>query len=383
MVAPRPPLPERHRNPFIPTTLKSGTLPPVKYQILSCQGKNILVGRMKIETPTPTGHAFILRRFDTEAVSLTTMYRAAFPNAPDHDEKSELQWVKENYDLTKNNGGPHNTEVTRLAGTWVSPPIARILGEAYGLGGLIHAVVEAVPDPTANYRRSQKSGKEGSISVKPVSANAAATLPTPSPTAQPNPTKRRKESSPAPAPSPPISPPKAYARRSSRTRSPAPRSTVIAPLPTRTPKATKLIRREEAQAVQTVTPSGSDIVIVDEEIETIENGITNHELHDQDIAEQRALVEKLKAEREEAAREQQAADEDDDMESVPESTSTGVKRARRDEDEELKSIPFNPKEPEVGERTIATNRRVLPALQPTTRRLAWGAAAFAFGVGAV
>ncbi|KAG6840607.1 hypothetical protein C0991_005648, partial [Blastosporella zonata] len=327
----------------------------------------------------PTGHAFILRRFDTEAVSLTAMFRAAFPNASDHDEKSELQWVKENYDLTKNNGGPHNTEVTRFAGTWVSPSIARSLGETYGLGDLINAVVEATPDPHANYRSSQKSAKETPIPTKPVSAsNGAATLPTPSPTAQPGPTKRRKESSPAPQPapaSPPTSPPKAIPRRLSRTRSPAPQSMIIAPLPTRTPKAVKVIRREE---VQTVTPGGSDLVVVDEETELIEKGI-NHELHEQDIAEQRALVEKLKAERDAAVKEK-ADDEDEDMEAAQESAATGVKRARNDEDEELKTMQFNFKEPEVEARTIASNRRVDPYLRPATRRLAWGAAVFAIGV---
>ncbi|KAG6816886.1 hypothetical protein H0H87_002006 [Tephrocybe sp. NHM501043] len=326
----------------------------------------------------PTGHAFILRRFDTEAVSLTTMFRAAFPNAPEHDEKIELQWVKENYDLTKNNGGPHNTDVTRLAGTWVSPADAKSLGEAYGLGALIAAVVEATPDPSANYRRSQKSAKEAPITVNSVSAsNAAASLPTPSPTAQPGPTKRRKESSPAPQPtpaSPPTSPLKALPRRSSRARSPVPQSIAIAPLSNRTPK----IRRKE---VPVTTPGKSGLVVVDEETDVIENGITSQELHDQDVAEQRALVAKLKAEREIAVKEK-VGDEDEDMDAPLESTSTGVKRARMDEDEELKTIHFNPKEPETEERTIATNRRVDSYLKPATRRLAWGAAAFAFGVGA-
>ncbi|KAG6830648.1 hypothetical protein H0H92_015545 [Tricholoma furcatifolium] len=394
MVSPRPPLPERHRNPHISDTLKSGTLPPVKYQILTCQGKNILVGRMKIETPTvrgliialdqldlltlqskPTGHAFILRRFDTEAVSLTTMFRAAFPNAPDHDERNELQWVKENYDLSKNNGGPHNPEVTRLAGTWVSPSIAQLLGETYGLGELIKVVVEAAPDPNVNYRRSQKSAKEASMTVKPLpAANGVASLPTPSPTAQPNPTKRRKESSPAPAQapaSPPTLPTKT--RRTSRPRSPGPR--VPAPLPPRTPK-TRTVRQHEE--VVTVTPSKAELVVVDEETETVENGI-GHELHDQDVVEQRALVEKLKAERE--AAKEEVADEDEDMEGT-ESSSKGLKRTRKDEEEE-KTVEFNPKEPEVEERVIATNRRVSSILQGKTKSLAWSAAAFVFGVGAM
>ncbi|KAG5647390.1 hypothetical protein DXG03_000460 [Asterophora parasitica] len=395
MVISRPPLPVRHANPHVPATLKSGTLPPVKYQILNCQGQDILVGRMKIETPTSSGHAFILRRFDTGAVSLTTMFRAAFPNAPDHDERNELQWVKENHDLTLNNGGPHNPSVTRLAGTWVSPALARTLGDLYALGELINIVVEASPDPNANYRRSAKSAVPGkpqdSVSVKLVStSSAAATLPTPSPTAgQPNPPKRRKESSPAPAPtpvSPPTSPTKVLPRRSSRTRSPAPRSSIVAPLTaTRTPKVTRTIRREE---VQVVTPGGSDLTVVDEETEVVEDGITGSELHEQDVAEQQALVAKLKAERD--AKEvatgeedggQEEEEEEEEEEEYPESSSVGIKRARKDDGEE--AIQFNPKEPEIGERVIATNRRVGRfELQPRTKQLFWGATVFAFGLGA-
>jgi len=55
---------------------------------------------MKIETQTVT----LLHRYDTGAISLTTMFRAAFPNAPEHDEKAEVQWVKGTYDLSGNNG---------------------------------------------------------------------------------------------------------------------------------------------------------------------------------------------------------------------------------------------------------------------------------------
>ncbi|KAJ3484474.1 hypothetical protein NLJ89_g11976 [Agrocybe chaxingu] len=114
MVA-RPPLPLRSANPHIKDHLNAPSLPPVKYQILHCQGKEILVGRLKIETPTESGHAFILRRFDTGAVSLTTMFRAAFPNASDYEEKVEIQWVKEHHDLSGNNGSTKDTHITRLA----------------------------------------------------------------------------------------------------------------------------------------------------------------------------------------------------------------------------------------------------------------------------
>ena len=38
-------------------------------------------------------HAFILRRYDTNAISLTTMYKVAFPGASEEDERREMEWV--------------------------------------------------------------------------------------------------------------------------------------------------------------------------------------------------------------------------------------------------------------------------------------------------
>ena len=43
--------------------------------------------------PGQNSHAFILRRYDTNAVSLTTMYKVAFPGATDEDERREMDWV--------------------------------------------------------------------------------------------------------------------------------------------------------------------------------------------------------------------------------------------------------------------------------------------------
>lgn len=137
-----------------------------------------------------------------------------------------------------------------------------------------------------------------------------------------------------------------------------------------------------------MTPGGSDLTVVDEETEVIEKGITGSELHEQDIAEQQFLVQKLKAERDakEMAEKEQAAveDEDEEMETEAKASSARLKRARKDEAEELKTLQFNPKEPEVGERAIATNSRVGRfQLQPRTKQLAWGAAVFALGMGAM
>ncbi|KIK63133.1 hypothetical protein GYMLUDRAFT_482052 [Collybiopsis luxurians FD-317 M1] len=365
----RPPLPFHCANSNVKSILSSGNLPPVKYQILNCQGQDILVGRLKIETSTGSGHAFILRRYDTGAVSLTTMFRAAFPKADEQSEKDEVQWVKENHDLSGNNGSSKDTSITRLAGTWVSPELARELGETYLLGKLISLVVEAQPDPNGNYRRS---GKGGTTTPKPpsVAEIPAGNHPTlPSPTAGPNPPKRRKESSPIPAR--PVTPPaekRGPPRRSNRTKSPSIKAVATGSL-TKTPSR-KSTRREPKQEV--ITPGGSDETAVDEETEAVED-VAGEELRKQDIEEQKVLIENLKAKRDAALKSSEG--EMDDSEKVP------VKRSREEGEEALR---FNFREPEVGERAIATNRRISGYFEePRRKSLAWGVAAFAFGVGAV
>jgi hypothetical protein len=316
------------------------------------------------------------------------MFRAAFPNASEHDEKTELQWVRDNYDLTANNGGALNASVTRLAGTWVGPTLARTLGNAYSLGILIDAVVEANPDPKANYRRSNKAAasvngsaiKAPATSTGAISAShaAAKSLPTPSPTNAPSPAKRRKETSP-PVSSDSLQPIKVpLPRRSARTKSPAPRAAAIIPLTARpkTPQPdTRVAKRQEI-----VTPGGSDETAVDEEDEGVEDGVAGSELRHQDIAEQKKLIEDLKAKRDAEARSKAVHEADESMEEEQEEATGTLKRVR--EEEEVLKFEF--KEPEVGERVIATNRRVGRfQMEPRTKSFAWGVAAFALGMGAV
>ncbi|KAJ7066927.1 hypothetical protein C8F01DRAFT_1208229 [Mycena amicta] len=314
-------IPRLSRPAAHPPPVESGSIPSVKFQILNVQGgTEILVGRLKVDTPTVptkaqsnTCPAFILRRFDTGAVSLTSMFRAAFPaadvEAPEA-EKREVQWVRDNYDLTGNNGSSRDTSVTRLAGTWVGTDVAVELGEAYSLGELIHTVVEAKPDPNANYRRSGK-GKDG----------ASVTTP----------------SSPAPAP-----------------LSPKPSSQPMPSLTSVVKASKKTPRRAEVDV-----SAGSDETAVDDD----EAGVTaveesaSAELREQDLVEQRELINNLKAQRDKARVD----------------APTTVKRAREDED---KPLSFDFKEPQVGERAIATNSRI----SPSQRSAVWGAFFFAFGV---
>ncbi|KAJ7170648.1 hypothetical protein C8R43DRAFT_58030 [Mycena crocata] len=359
--ATRPPLPAQV-NTNIKDLLKVGPLPVVKFQVLSCQGNDILVGRLKVDTPTPSGHAFILRRFDTGAVSLTTMFRAAFPTAPEDAEKREVQWVKDTYDLTGNNGSSKDTSITRLAGTWVSPTVALELGTAYSLGDLIQSVVQAKPDPTANYRRSGNKSAAKDVASTPPTSSASGqvtsrTLSTTSPThASPNPAKRRKESSPAPAPAAPLTP--LPPRRSARTKSPNPKS---APLPSLTSVAKSV---KKASRREVVTPGGSDETAVEEEGAVVEESVGT-ELREQDLAEQKDMIDSLKAQRDKALAVKHGGKVGD--------APAKLKRTREDDS---KKLEFEFKEPEVGERVIATNRRI----SPSQKSFVWGVMAFAFGM---
>ncbi len=104
----------------------------------------------------------------------------------------------------------------------------------------------------------------------------------------------------------------------------------------------------------------------------------------EDIREQKELINKLKAEqqaKEEAARAVAAEASTADVEQAVSSDAPTSKREREEEPTEYK---LNIKEPEVGERAIATNKRVQPGrLGPERKSLAWGALAFAVGAGAM
>lgn len=112
----------------------------------------------------------------------------------------------------------------------------------------------------------------------------------------------------------------------------------------------------------------------------LEDEVTGSELHQEDVAEQRVLIENLKAQRAHNEVISNEASVDGDFESEAEEP-TNLKRAREEEEEILK---FSFTEPEVGERAIATNSRVSRFhMQPKTKQLAWGAAVFALGMSAV
>ncbi|TCD61123.1 hypothetical protein EIP91_009019, partial [Steccherinum ochraceum] len=183
---PRPDLPAQSANPHLDVVDRA---PPVKFQEIMRDGHATIVGRVKIVTPS--GHAFILRRLDTGAISLTTMFRAAFPSASDEAEKVEATWVRANFDIS----GANRSGRSRFAGTWISPEVAKYLAKDYRLGPIIDALSDANPDPTVVYRKSTRNTQTPTGSPA-----ASATLPTPPATttpSQPPAAKRRREESPS------------------------------------------------------------------------------------------------------------------------------------------------------------------------------------------
>ena len=361
------------------------------------------VGRLKILTNTVchappalgkpltafqgSGHAFILRRFDTSAVSVTTMFRAAFPNASDMEEKTEINWIKEHYDLSGNNGTLRDQHIARLAGVWASPDVALELGADYKLGALINVVIDALPDPAQNYRRSGKAG--AGLTSSPQVAGVPVASPAHAQQDQPV-VKRRKESSPAAASTQTTQPP----RRSTRTKSPAPRSTVqqfSAVVVPRTPKTFKTAAAFAARRIEvtTMTSGGSEETVVEHDemrsdVEKVIDHVAGDELREQDISEQKELIKRLKAQREAQKTgaveetEEEGSERDQEQEQGEEQPGTNGKRIREDEEAALQ---FNFREPETEERQIATNSRV--EKWRGTKRVAWGVAAFAAGLGAV
>ncbi|CCM00100.1 uncharacterized protein FIBRA_02127 [Fibroporia radiculosa] len=403
----RPPLPVDHANPQI-RNIDLSKPPPVKFQEIVRDEQITIVGRLKINTPL--GHAFILRRLDTGAISLTTMFRAAFPTANEDAEKAEAAWVKANFDIA----GANKAGRSRFAGTWVSPEVAVTLAADYNLSAVISALAKAQPDPNVVYRRSSKTQQPtpgASPAARPVAVS-------PSPReAGPAPAKRRREASPAksvstesgvtlaaladstvsasptvaakaPAPTPPPSVARAV-------RSPTPRrsarlhdtgtSFVQSPIVPKSPRSTR-------SAKKTLTPTGSEDTVVDEEGANVARLATD--TMEDDIQEQKELIARLKAEREQQEVEQaekangdtegaEGIDADMHDEMSGSELAEEAKGQKRPRDESPLKFNFSQSQEEVGERVIATNRRVglLGNIPPERKSFAFGSIAFAAGFG--
>ncbi|RDX45244.1 hypothetical protein OH76DRAFT_1007988 [Lentinus brumalis] len=120
---PRPTLPTEV-NPHITSTMDGTSDPPsVQFQVLFRDGIAVTLARVKVRTPG--GPVYILRRMDTGAISVTTMFRAAFPTASEEAAEAENNWIKLSFAAADQSGRPH------LPGHWVTPDVALYLAEGY------------------------------------------------------------------------------------------------------------------------------------------------------------------------------------------------------------------------------------------------------------
>lgn len=307
------------------------------------------------------------------------MFRAAFPTASEEAEKNEVNWIKLSFDTS----GANKSGKARFAGHWVTPDVALYLADTYHLGHIIPSLATAVPDPNTTFRR--KGQQQPTPNASPVAEPG------------PAPAKRRREASPAspipapaattaPPPTPaekPLSPPSSRGvtsptRRSTRLRSPpattVPMQPLVAPSPAKTPRSRRATREDMP------TPAGSDETAVDDDVEAAK--VAEPKMHE-DVQEQKELIAKLKAER---VAKTKAIEPTASQEGKSKEEAADVSLAKRSREEEPTEYRFKFKEPgegEVGERAIATNNRVRSQLPPERKSLAWGALAFAAGLGAV
>ncbi|KAF8340648.1 uncharacterized protein EI90DRAFT_3285963 [Cantharellus anzutake] len=367
---PRPPLPHALLNPLL-ATLSVDTL-QVKFQVITRDDQEIIVGRLKV--PTATGHAFILRRFDTGAISVSTMIRAAYPGLPDDIEKKETTWVRTAYDCAGANGqGPR-----RLAGVWAPLPVAMALAPSYELDEVVQPLVEAEPDPKGIARKTatRSSTATESSPLPPISSPPSKLSPASTAAASSPPAKRRRGESP------------------SITNTPAslPKLSQTSQLPVRTTRSSaspaRLTGRSSASPARSIRSRAAAVATSPKTAPVLENAAAEQaeeEAHvpgpdmNEDIAEQKLLVATLKAAQEVAASDPAAHISSVSVKRNHEETSSGDATTTTQ-----LTLNLQKDEASVGqgadERPIATNRRIL--LTPARKTALWGTLAFSIGLSA-
>lgn len=308
------------------------------------------------------------------------MFRAAFPTATDDAERAESSWIKANYNMA----GANRSGNSRFAGTWVTSDVAQILAAEYALIPVITPLLVAAPDANVVFRKSGKAQQP-----TPVASPAIGVAPTDTP-----PVKRRREASPAntparsqiplpgqPTPRRAVTPQRVPVTPSSPRRS----ARLLSPGACGTSSIAKVV----ATLHEPAASFGSDETAVEDEARELAR-VAEQNMQE-DIRDQKELINRLKAEKAEAEAlaqaaairaEVEAADEDQHTLVAPPMAATASKRGR---EEEPVTYTLNIQEPEVAERAIVTNRRVrlLGEMPPERKSLAWGALLFAAGVGAV
>ncbi|GAA95864.1 hypothetical protein E5Q_02521 [Mixia osmundae IAM 14324] len=122
---------------------KSSTInPEVKMQRLDLpNGRQIRIARMKMPTPRD-GTIHLIKRLDTDSISATTFFRAAFPTATDDELRNEACYLASIYNTEAYGLVGHEDA---LAGVWIPAWAARDVANFYGLGPQVNNLITFYP----------------------------------------------------------------------------------------------------------------------------------------------------------------------------------------------------------------------------------------------
>ncbi|KAG0141656.1 hypothetical protein CROQUDRAFT_663553 [Cronartium quercuum f. sp. fusiforme G11] len=139
----RPSLPLEKKNPLLASF--RGRVRSVKTQNIPLENNwTITIARVKVPTSNGTaGH--LIKRFDTNAISATSFFRAAFPDASEEEVNAQMDYISKIYD-TATAGGDHIGPECKLTGTWVPLAHAEVIAEWYGLTKFAAELI-SYPDP--------------------------------------------------------------------------------------------------------------------------------------------------------------------------------------------------------------------------------------------
>ncbi|WFD33409.1 hypothetical protein MCUN1_000222 [Malassezia cuniculi] len=179
-------LPTRH-NP----RLEEAKSHQVKLQVIRREDKEIIIGRIKLPTVNGAEHGFLLKRFDTNAIAGSSMFRLAFPYADAESERAEMAYLETRFDTDVANGGliqpprnarsrakkeavlPPGSTGVRLQGVWIPCEAAAPIAQDYGLLEIVQPLLDATavkvpgeaapvlnPDPETIARAAQATESE-------------------------------------------------------------------------------------------------------------------------------------------------------------------------------------------------------------------------------
>ncbi|KAK4053452.1 hypothetical protein OIV83_001619 [Microbotryomycetes sp. JL201] len=172
----RPALPLKDANKFMPEW--KGKIHKVKTQTLHLNNDQDTITIARSKVPVPKGvPGHIIKRFDTGAVSASSLFRAAFPTASSEDEATEMAWIRKGskgkYGDTRKAGAEHD-ETQKLSGVWIPAESAHILAKEYGILRFAQDVIDyTIEDHPATEASGAADSERDSPMVKSPRAKRA------------------------------------------------------------------------------------------------------------------------------------------------------------------------------------------------------------------